>query len=386
VLLIKEKISYMWKFPLYEVGQKIDWDSIEQRFDWFRDMKDVPQDKVWHAEGDVMTHTKMVCEALIQLPEFIALNEQDKHIMFVGALMHDIEKRSTTAEEFVNGRMCVVAPSHARKGEYTARKILYKDIPTPFYIREQICKIVRYHGIPLWGIKDKDSDQKIIKASQFVRTNFLAMISKADILGRICSDQEDQLEKIEYFELSCIELGCWGKQIEFVNGLSRHKYLNDGGWIHFESFDDKKFDVYVMCALPGSGKDTYISKEFTIPTLSLDDIRRKKGVNPTDKKENGRVIQEAKEIAKEYMRIKSSFVFNATNITADMRSKWINLFMEYNARVTIIYIEVPYKTLMSQNHNREYKVPENKLDELIRKLEIPSYSEAHFVEYIVNYM
>lgn len=374
----------MWKFPLYEVGQEIDWNLIEQKFDWFRDMKDVPQDKVWHAEGNVMIHTKMVCEALIKLPEFIALSEQDKHIMFVGALMHDIEKRSTTAEEFVGDRMCIVAPSHARKGEYTARKILYKDIPTPFHIREQICKIVRYHGIPLWNINDKDSDQRIIKSSQVVRTDFLAMIAKADILGRTCSDQKEQLEKIEYFELSCIELGCWGKQFEFINGLSRYKYLIDGGWPHFESFDDKKFDVYVMCALPGSGKDTYISKEFNIPSLSLDDIRRKKGINPTDKKENGRIIQEAKEIAKEYMRIKSSFVFNATNITADMRGKWINLFMEYNARVTIIYIEVPYKVLISQNHNREYKVPENKLDELIRKLEVPSYSEAHFIEYIIN--
>lgn len=121
-----------------------------------------------------------------------------------------------------------------------------------------------------------------------------------------------------------------------------------------------------------------------MPVLYLDDIRREKGVNPTDKKENGRIIQEAKEIAKEYMRIKSSFVFNATNIIADMRSKWISLFMEYNARVTIIYIEVPYKILISQNHNREYKVPENKLSELISKLEIPSYSEAHFIEYIIN--
>lgn len=384
MLRITEKNNVMWKFPYYDVNSKIDWDLIEQEFDWFRDMKNVPQDKVWHAEGDVMTHTKMVCEALVCLPEFKELNEQDKHIMFVGALMHDIEKRSTTAEDFVDGRVCIVAPSHARRGEYTARKILYKDIPTPFSVREQICKIVRYHGLPLWGISDDDSDQKIIKASQFVRNDFLAMIAKADILGRICQDKEEQLEKIEYFKLSCLELGCWDKPFEFVNEISRYKYLIDGGWPHLELFDDKKFDVYVMCALPGGGKDTYISKQFDLPSLSLDDIRRKKGISPTDKRENGKVIQEAKEIAKEFMRSKSSFVFNATNITADMRGKWISLFMEYNARVTIVYIEVPYKTLISQNHNREYKVPENKLVDLISKLEIPSYSEAHFVDYIIN--
>ena len=126
----------MWKFPLYEVGSEIDWNAIEERFDWFQDMKDVPQDKIWHAEGDVYTHTIMVCEALISLPEFQSLSEQDKHIMFTGALMHDIEKRSTTKEEFLNGRMCVVAPSHAKKGEFTTRQVLYKDIETPFEIRD----------------------------------------------------------------------------------------------------------------------------------------------------------------------------------------------------------------------------------------------------------
>ena len=60
----------MWTFPYYIPGQLPDWQALERRFSWFADMKDVPQDPEWHAEGDVFTHTKMVCEALLQLPEF----------------------------------------------------------------------------------------------------------------------------------------------------------------------------------------------------------------------------------------------------------------------------------------------------------------------------
>lgn len=86
--------------------------------------------------------------------------------------------------------------------------------------------------------------------------------------------------------------------------------------------------------------------------MSLNNIRRENKISPTDKKKNGWVIQTAKEKTKEMMRIKQSFVFNATNITIDMRSKWISLFTDYGGRVKIIYLEVPYKQLISQNYNK----------------------------------
>ena len=86
----------MWTFPDYIPGQLPDWQALERRFSWFADMKNVPQDPEWHAEGDVFTHTIMVCEALLKLPEFQALGEQEQHILFAAAMLHDVEKRSTT--------------------------------------------------------------------------------------------------------------------------------------------------------------------------------------------------------------------------------------------------------------------------------------------------
>lgn len=364
----------IWKFKYYDVESGPMWDAIEKNCDWFQDMKSVPQDKIWHAEGDVQIHTKMVCEALIGLPEFKALSEQEKHIMFVGALMHDIEKRSTTAEEFKNGRLCIVAPKHAERGEVTAREILYKEFDCPYQVRELICKVVKWHGKPLHTVSEK----VMINLATQVPPYWLAMIAKADILGRICEDAVEQLEKTEFFNMLAEDLGCLKGPREFADELAEFTYLSKGGYLEYVPFDETKFEVVMMSALPGSGKDTYIANNLKgWGVVSLDDIRIELGVKPTDKSGNGRVIQLAKERAKEFMRKHENFVWNATNITAQMRSQLIDLFMSYGGKVTIVYIEVPYKTLISQNNNRDAAVPNSVIEKMIGKLEPPVREEAH---------
>ena len=77
-------------------------------------------------------------------------------------------------------------------------------------------------------------------------------------------------------------------------------------------------------------------------------------------------------------------MFNATNITAEMRARWISLFTDYNARVKIIYIEVPYSKLKKQNLNRKYPVPKSVIEKMIGKLEIPTTKEAHDIEFVVK--
>ncbi len=375
----------IWKFPGYEIDKPVDWAYLESAYEWFKDMEGIPQDKEWHAEGDVMKHTKMVVDALVSLPEFQLLNEQDKQILFTSALLHDVEKRSTTTIQEIDGKMRIVSAGHAKKGEFTARKILYTKIITPFHIREQIVKLVRHHGLPLWAINKASPNKEVISASLVVNTKHLSMLAKADILGRISKDKEDALLKVELFNELCIDNECFGKPRYFESDYGRYLYLNKSDSSpDYIPFDDLKFEVIVMCALPGSGKDTYINSHFKMPVLSLDDIRRENKIVPTDKKKNGQVIQLGKEKAKEFMRAKKSFVFNATNITSDMRNKWIALFTEYGARVKIYYIEVPYKLLLSRNNKREYKVPEKVVESMLRKLEVPGPKEAHEIYYEVS--
>ncbi len=374
-----------WKFPTYDVNESINWDAIDAQYDWFRDMKGVPQDPIWHAEGDVYVHTKMVVEALVQLPEFQALAEQDKHILFAAALLHDVEKRSTTTTEILDGKERIVSPRHAKKGEFTARTILYRDIPTPFAIREQIVKLVRKHGLPLWAITQDDPRRAVIGASLMLNTTHLSILAKADALGRHCKDQDDLLYRIDLFNELCHEHNCWGKPRVFPSEYGRYLFLTRPEvYPDYEPYDDLKFEVIMMCALPGAGKDTYIHKHLDLPILSLDDIRREHHIDPTDKKKNGLVVQMAKEQAKVYMRKRTSFIFNATNITSEMRRKWVSLFTDYGGRVRIIYLEVPHAQLKKQNQNRPHPVPETVVERMIEKLEVPGFEEAHEVEYVVG--
>jgi len=373
----------IWKFPFYEIGAPVDWENLKQSYDWIRDMIGVPQNPVWHAEGDVFNHTKLVIEALTSLPEYHALDEQNKHILFTAALLHDVEKRSTTTTEDVDGISLIVSPNHSRKGEYTSRMLLYKDIETPFSIREEIANLVKYHGMPLWTL-DKDNPVKdVVKASLVLNTELLYLLSKVDVLGRICEDKEDLLLKIELFKELCLENDCFGKKRHFPSDLARYTFLNKEDMsFDYEPFDDLSYTVYMLSALPGTGKDTYIRNNLSYPVVSLDDIRREYQIPPSDRQRTGEVVQLGKELCKTYLRKKTSFVFNATNLTRDLRNKWISLFTDYNARVKIIYLEVPYKRLVYQNKNREYVVPDDVVERLISKLEIPTYDEAHHVEYL----
>ena len=349
-------------------------------------MAAVPQDPEWHGEGDVLTHTKMVAAALTALPEYQALDAQAQHILFAAALLHDVEKRSTTTTEERGGRTRIVSPRHAKKGEYTARQILYRDLAAPFAVREAVAKLVRWHGLPLWAIEKAHPAHAAIATSLQVNTAWLALLAKADVLGRICPDTAELLNKIALFQALCEENRCWGAPFAFASNHARYYYLNHPeSTPDYQPYDDFSCDVYLMSALPGSGKDTYIARHFAdLPVLSLDDIRRANRIEPTDKKGNGRVIQLAKEQARVHLRAGESFVFNATTLTRALRGKWMQLFANYRARIHITYLEVPWPQLLAQNKQRAHAVPEDVIRHLLSKLEIPGYDEAHEVAYVIT--
>lgn len=363
----------MWTFPHFP-----DWQALTQQYSWIADMQGVPQDAIWHAEGDVYIHTKMVLDELCRLPEFSQQTPQNQQILIAAALLHDVEKRSTTVEEIINGQTRIRSPKHAKKGEFTARCILYRDIATPFAVREQVAKLVRWHGLPLWAIDKANPEKAVIAGSLNMDLSLLAILAKADVLGRICPDKDEILERIALFEVLAKELDCWDKPFAFATSAARFHYLNhDHSLSNYVPFEDFSCEVHMMSGLPASGKDTFIQRHLSdLPMISLDNIRREHRISPTDKKGNSIVAQIGKEQAKIYLRQKQSFVFNATNISAELRGKWLNLFHDYRAKTHIHYIESRYKNWLKQNHQREHQVPEQVLFKLLAKLEMPNFDEA----------
>lgn len=84
------------------------------------------------------------------------------------------------------------------------------------------------------------------------------------------------------------------------------------------------------------------------------------------------------------LRQKKPFVWNATNITRQLRSQLISLFTAYGARVKIVYLEVPWAQWKQQNVRRKYAVPEAVVMRMASRLEVPQPDEAHSVEYRVT--
>lgn len=373
----------MKEVSMWEITKQTSWTSLENEFDWVQDMKNVPQDPIYHAEGDVAIHTKMVLYELEQLEEYQNLSKQQQLILWAAALLHDVEKRSTTVLE-PDGS--ITSKGHAKKGAMTARYLLYTSIPTPFEIREQICALVRFHGLPLWILEKSNPAKALIEASLQVDTYLLALLAKADVLGRICNDKEELLYKIDLFIALCEENNCWAQARSFPTTNARFIYFQkEEGTPDFVPFDAFGSTVIMMAGLPGSGKNYWVSKYCKAwPVIDLDEIRRKHRIAPTDKSGNGTVIQMAKEMARSYLRRQQNFVWNATNITRQMREQLVSLFATYKAYIKIIYVEVPYRKLIAQNNDRNAVVPNTVIEKLATKLEVPVLSEAHEIEYIVN--
>lgn len=367
----------MWVF-----SEKKDWSSLENQFDWVKRMQDVPQDPKHHAEGNVAIHTQMVLKELQQCSAFQKLSLEEQEVLWTAALLHDVEKYSTTVHE-PDGS--ITSSGHARKGAQFVRRLLYMDRPAPFAIREQLVGLVRHHGLPIWLFEKEDPIKALVKASMEVNIAWLALLARADILGRVCSDRDEMLYRIDCFEMLCKEKNCWGTPCQFSSGEALVHYMkHEDAYLGYVPFDQPKVEVVLMSGLPGAGKDTFIKRNFADwPVVSLDTIRLEKGVLPTDKKGNGQVVQEAKERARSYLRKQQSFVWNATNTTLQMRTQLIELFLAYKAKVRMVYVEVPYQKLHGQNKNRDAIVPHTVLDRLVHKLEVPALWEAHEIVFNV---
>jgi predicted kinase len=350
------------------------WEALANRFDWLRNLKDCPQDPIYHAEGDVFIHTRMVVEELLNLPIWKSLSTDNQAILFAACLLHDVAKPICTVIE-PDGK--ITSAGHAKKGEKLARRIL-AEFDLKFAQREQICKLVRHHGLPLWFLEKPNPEKAIVKASLSVNTELLAWVAEADVRGRVCADQAELLTKVALFRDYCQELNCWGKPKSFASDHTRFLYFHkeDEVYPDAEIFDDTQCEVFLLCGIPGAGKDTWIKQNMPhLPVISLDEMRREMGIDFNDNQ--GKVLQLSEERAREYLRKKQSFVWNATNLIRQRRKSLIDLFSVYKARTTIVFIDTPVELALRQNREREIVIKEDVIFNFFERMETPDLSEAH---------
>jgi predicted kinase len=341
---------------------------------WAEAMAACQQNAEWHSEGDVWTHTKMVCRQLPLLDEWESLSQPEQTTLLFAALFHDAGKPQTSRLDPGTGR--IQSPKHAIKGEHLARQILRGlncDVPA----REQITQLVRYHGRPAFLLERSSPQHEVIGLSWLVSNRLLYLFALADTRGRTTDSKSRPEENLHYWKLVAEESGCFETPFPFGNAQARFQFYRQANAdLHYVPHEDYRCNVTLMSGLPGSGKDTWLANNRPeLPVVSLDDIRGQLDVEATDNQ--GPVIQAARDQCRELLRARRPFVYSATNLIRQTRKRWIDLFSDYGARIEAVYVEPPFETILAQNKRREHPVPEGVIRELAAKVEPPNWAEVH---------
>ena len=315
----------------------------------------------------------MVVDALLALPEFQTLSEREQSLLFHAALLHDVAKPQCTIVE--DGKTS--SPRHAKIGEKVAREILW-DVEIAF--REEVCALVRQHGLPLWIMDKPDPLRAAILASWRVRNELTYLLAKADVLGRISATRDELAYRADLFRELCLENECFTQEAVWFNEHSRYRYVWSEETYPVELFDDTAFEVVVLAGVAGSGKDTYYAKHYPhLPMVSLDQIRKELKIRSDDREGQGKVAQLAYERAKAFCRRKQSFVWNSTNLTQELRNRLFNALRVYDPRFTIVYLETSQANIFSR---RKADIKHSILERMIGQLDMPLVGEGHEVKWV----
>ena len=141
------------------------------------------------------------------------------------------------------------------------------------------------------------------------------------------------------------------------------------------------FTLMVMCGLPGSGKsffaESYCKNHSDYTVVSTDKIRGELFGDESDQSNNWLVFVEA------YRRIlsaldNSNVIFDATNLTRKNRSKVIKYFRKVspNTKLICMCMGTPIEVCLIRNKNRDRKVDEEVILNMLNKFELPTLEEG----------
>lgn len=153
----------------------------EQLFPELVALVGVPQEKEWHPEGSVDTHTLMVVDEARKLIGDLSYAKQIT--VMLGALCHDFGKPATT--QFFDGRW----RSHAHDEAGVEPTVSFLDKLGIYTLdgydaRAQIVQLVRYHLLPGMFYKSPPGDGAFRRLARKVEPDLLYRVSRADSLGR----------------------------------------------------------------------------------------------------------------------------------------------------------------------------------------------------------
>ncbi len=380
--LLYTKLQSILPVCLIVTESSIEWNKLESEFpDLIKPLANTQQDALWHEEGDVWTHTKMVVESLIHSSAWLSFQPAAKIRVFLAALLHDIGKPATSRLE--DGH--IVSPNHSRVGAMQARGFLWNQLglntePSLIQFREEITALIRRHSLPHHLLERTNALRSAIEFSVLGNNAELVALSEADFRGRKGNHLDSSLEKIELFRLFTEEHNILNQAQTFESKHSAFAYFS-GKLKHPAEilYDDSWGEIVILSGLPASGKDTFIQRHYADrQVVSLDAWRQRLSIEWTENQNP--VVDAAHKEAVRFLRRKIPFVWNATFLRRDFRQSAIRLCYDYGAKVRIVWLEAGLDELRRRNAVRQYPVSDSAYDKLFPRIEMPSILEADELE------
>ena len=374
-------------------GEEIRWEALAEigLAPLFSGMAATMQNPFYHGEGDVLTHTGMVCEELLRDEGYRGADLFMRQALFLAALLHDVGKIKCTRIE--DGQLR--SPYHASKGALTARRLLWREFGLcgtyeAQSLREVVCSLIRYHSAVPYMMHHENAEWRLLRIASCgeladgFTLKALCTLERADMRGRYGNDLAASLEKVAYCEMLAEECGCLEAPYRFCDPYSQWGYMRKKtAWRGQPLFRESWGEVILLSGLPGTGKDTWIRKHHPdLPMVSLDEIRQRLHVLPTDKQ--APVVAAAQEEARALLRKKQPFIWNATSITGDLRSKQIDLFEQYGASVKTVFLETEWEEELRRNAGRQAVVPVPVIESMLSRLEMPERFECEEVQWEIT--
>ena len=353
--------EFVKRFFISENGE-INWIKLCETYSEFEKLKNVPQSPKWHAEGNAFIHTQNVYNEMLKI--LLRENVTDDTTFYLSlliALFHDVGKGNCIVED---GKC--LSQGHEEKSVKIARKLTW-DMPPRYKLF--FYEVIRWHDFRyrFYELKPK---------KQYSEVNKILNISNYDDLREFCAISF--IELLEYIWEADIN-GSISEKKDDINQIKKdfHNIILN---IHKDEFKR----IFVLCGLPGSGKNHYYNEELKgFPVVSRDDIRIDLGI------ENGIGTEEQeKEVTKieesminDYIEQKRTFVINNTNLKLKYRQKIYDIARKNGYKVELIYIERPLEEIKKV---RSGEVWEKVINRMIEEMDYPTPNECNIVNYLIQ--